>query len=139
MLEMTEAEHNKEKIIIKCNEDSLRDLWDNIKQNYIRIIEVPEEHNRKGHDKLFVIIIKNFSKMGDKIATKVYKAHTKLSKAQDKPMEKYAKTDINQTNKNSTQRTNIKSNKRKAITTTKTMRSLLDIIILVLGFSFSSV
>ena len=108
---------------MKRNENSLRDLWDNIKQNYIRIIEVPEEHNRKGHDKLFVIIIKNFSKMGDKIATKVYKAHTKLSKAQDKPMEKYAKTDINQTNKNSTQRTNIKSNKRKAITTTKTKRS----------------
>ena len=39
MVEFTAAEHNKEKRI-KRNEDSLRDLWDNIKCNNIRIIVV---------------------------------------------------------------------------------------------------
>ena len=39
-------------------------------------------------------------------------------------MEKYAKTAINQTNKNSTQRTTIKSNKRKAIITTETNKEI---------------
>ena len=34
MVEITEAENNKEKRI-KSNEDSLRDLWDNIKCNHI--------------------------------------------------------------------------------------------------------
>ena len=36
MVEITEAEQNKEKIT-KRSEDSLRDLWDNIKHNNIRI------------------------------------------------------------------------------------------------------
>ena len=36
MVEITETEHNKEKIT-KRSEDSLRDLWDNIKHNDIRI------------------------------------------------------------------------------------------------------
>ena len=34
MVEITEAEHNKEKRI-KSNENCLRDLWDNIKCNHI--------------------------------------------------------------------------------------------------------
>ena len=34
MVEITEAENNKEKRI-KSNEESLRDLWDNIKCNHI--------------------------------------------------------------------------------------------------------
>ena len=38
MVEITEAEKNKEKII-KINDDSLRDLWDNTKHNNIRTIE----------------------------------------------------------------------------------------------------
>ena len=41
MVEFTAAEQNKEKRM-KRNEDSLRDLWDNIKRNNIRIIGVPE-------------------------------------------------------------------------------------------------
>ena len=36
MVEITEAEQNKEKIT-KRREDSLKDLWDNIKLNNIRI------------------------------------------------------------------------------------------------------
>ena len=40
MVEFTATKQNKEKRM-KRNEDSLRDLWDNIKRNNIRIIGVP--------------------------------------------------------------------------------------------------
>ena len=51
MVEITEAEHNKEKRI-KSNEDNLRDLWDNIKCPSIQIIGVPEEETKeKGRGK----------------------------------------------------------------------------------------
>ena len=50
MVEITEVEENKEKL--KRNEDSLRDLWDNIKCTNIRITGVPEEEEkRKGMKK----------------------------------------------------------------------------------------
>ena len=39
-------EHNKEKRM-KRNEDSLRDLWDNIKHTNIHIIGVPEGGERE--------------------------------------------------------------------------------------------
>ena len=44
--EITTAEQNKEKRM-KRIEDSLRDLWDNIKHTNIQIIEVPEEEEKK--------------------------------------------------------------------------------------------
>ena len=48
MVEITAREQNKEKRM-KGIEDSLRDLWDNIKRTNIRIIGVPEEkRKRKG-------------------------------------------------------------------------------------------
>ena len=51
-VEFTAAEQNKEKRM-KRNEDSLRDLWDNIKHNNIRIIRVPEgEEREKGPEKI---------------------------------------------------------------------------------------
>ena len=38
---------------MKRNEDSLRDLWDNIKHTNIRIIEVSEEEGKKkGSEKI---------------------------------------------------------------------------------------
>ena len=46
MVEFTAAEQNKEKRM-KSNEDSLRDLWDNIKHNNIHIIGVPEGDERE--------------------------------------------------------------------------------------------
>ena len=53
MVEFTAVEQNKEKRI-KRNEDSLRDLWGNIKRNNIRIIGVPEgEEKEKGPEKIF--------------------------------------------------------------------------------------
>ena len=45
MVEFTAAEQNKEKRM-KRNEDSLRDHWDNMKRNNIRIIGVPEGEER---------------------------------------------------------------------------------------------
>ena len=65
----------KKKIIIKRNEDNLRDLWDNVKRpniHIIQIIGVPEEDKKKGHEKILEdIIVKNFPKMGKDIATQV--------------------------------------------------------------------
>ena len=45
-MEITTTEQNKEKRM-KTIEDSLRDLWDNIKHTNIRIIGVPEEEEKK--------------------------------------------------------------------------------------------
>ena len=67
-------EQNKQKRM-KINEDSLRDLWDNIKCNNLHIIGVPEgEEREKGPEKVFEeIIVKNFSNMRKEIATQVRK------------------------------------------------------------------
>ena len=75
MVEFTAAEQNKEKRM-KRNEDSLRDLWDNIKHNNIRIIGVPEgEEREKGPEKIFEkIIVENFPNVGKEIATQVQEA-----------------------------------------------------------------
>ena len=75
MVEFTAAEQNKEKRM-KRNEDSLRDFWENIKCNNIRIIGVPEgEEREKGPEKIFEeIILKNFPNMGKEIATQVQEA-----------------------------------------------------------------
>ena len=52
MVGFTAAEQNKEKRM-KRNEDSLRDLWDNIKCNNIHVIRVPEREKReKGPEKI---------------------------------------------------------------------------------------
>ena len=61
---------------MKRNEDSLRDLWDNIKCKNIRILGVPEgEERQKGPEKIFEeIIVENFTNMGKEIATQVQEA-----------------------------------------------------------------
>ena len=46
MVKITYEEKNKVKRM-KITEDSLRELWDNIKHTNIRIIEVPEEEEKK--------------------------------------------------------------------------------------------
>ena len=53
MAEITSEEQNKVKRI-KRTEDSLRDLWDNIKHTNIWIIGIPEEEKKKkGYEKNF--------------------------------------------------------------------------------------
>ena len=53
MVEFTAAEQTKGKRM-KRNEDSIRDLWDNIKRNNIHIIGIPEgEEREKGPEKIF--------------------------------------------------------------------------------------
>ena len=70
-MEITTAEQNKEKRM-KRIEDSLRDLWYNIKHTNIQIIAVPEEEKKKGTEKIFEeIIIENFSNMGKEIVNQV--------------------------------------------------------------------
>ena len=61
-MEITTAEQNKEKRMRRI-EDSLRDLWDNIKPNNIRIVGVPEgEEREKGPEKIFEeTIVENYS------------------------------------------------------------------------------
>ena len=60
---------------MKRNEESLRDLWDNIKHNNVHIIGVREtEEREKGPEKIFEeIIAENLPNMGKEIATKVQK------------------------------------------------------------------
>ena len=72
MVKFTAVEQTKENRM-KRNEDSLRDLWDNIKSNNIRFIGVPEgEEREKGPEKIFEeIIVENFPNMGKEIATQV--------------------------------------------------------------------
>ena len=60
MVEITSEGLNKVKRM-KRTEDSLRDLWDNIKCTNIRIIGVPEEEKKKGYEKNFEEIIVEIS------------------------------------------------------------------------------
>ena len=98
MVEITIAEQNKEKRM-KRIEDSLRDLWDNIKCTNTRIIGVPEEEEKKkGTEKILEeIIVENFPNMGKEIDNQVQEAQSPI---QDKSKEKHSKTHINQTIKN---------------------------------------
>ena len=75
IVEITTAEQNKEKRM-KRIEDSLRDLWDNIKHTNIQIIGVPEELEKKREsEKIFEeIIVENFLNMGKEIVSQLQEA-----------------------------------------------------------------
>ena len=67
IVEITTTEQNKEKRMERI-EDSLRNLWDNIKRTNIWIIGVPEEEKKKGSEKISEeIIVENFPNMGMEI------------------------------------------------------------------------
>ena len=61
---------------MKRIEDSLRDLWDNIKRTNIRIIGVPEEEEKKKEtEKIFEEIrVENVPNMGKEIVNQVQEA-----------------------------------------------------------------
>ena len=71
-MEITTIEQNKEKKM-KRIEDSLRDLWDNIKCTNIRIIGVPEEEekNKRTEEIFEEIIVENFPNMGKEVVNQV--------------------------------------------------------------------
>ena len=98
IVEIITAEHNKEKRMRRI-EDSLRDLWDNIKCTNVRIIgDSEEEEKKKGTEKIFEeIIVENFPNLGKEIVNQVQEAQ---SHTQDKSKEKHTRTHINQTIKN---------------------------------------
>ena len=52
MVKRTSEEQNKVKRM-KRTEDSLRDLWDNIKGINIRSLRVPKEEMKKGYEEIF--------------------------------------------------------------------------------------
>ena len=58
-------QRGKKRKKIKRNDDSLRDLWDNVKCLNIQITGVPEEENKRK------VMRKYFPKMGKEIATQV--------------------------------------------------------------------
>jgi len=71
MVGKNEAERKEEKQI-KRNDDSLRDLGDNVKCPNIQIMGVPEEDKKKDQEKILdEIIVKNSPKMGKEIITQV--------------------------------------------------------------------
>ena len=76
MVEITSEEQNKVKRM-KRTEDSLRDLWDNIKHTNIQITGVPEEEEKKkGYEKIFEeIIVENFPNMEKEIVNQVQEVH----------------------------------------------------------------
>ena len=95
IVEITSEEQNKVKRM-KRTEQTLRDLWDNVKHTNIQIIEVPEEEEKKkGYEKNFKeITVENFLKGNSQSSPRGTK-----SPAQDKPKEKHIKTHTRQTNK----------------------------------------
>ena len=72
LVEITAVEQNKEERM-KRNEDSLRDLWNNIKCTNICIVGAPEgEEREKGPGKIFEeIIAEKFPNMGKETLTQV--------------------------------------------------------------------
>ena len=96
MVEITTEEHDKAKRM-KRAEDSLKDLWENIKHTNIQIIGVPEEEKKKEYEKFFEeIIVENFPNMEKESQSS---PRSTKSPIQDKPKKKHSKTHTNQTNK----------------------------------------
>ena len=77
MVEITSEEQSKLKRM-RRTEDSLRDLWGNIKCSTIQIIGVPEEEEtRKGYKKIFEEIVdETFPNMEKEIAKRYRESHT---------------------------------------------------------------
>ena len=75
MVEITSEEQNKVKRM-KRTEDSLGDLWDNIKHTNIQTLGVSEEEKKKKeYEKIFEeIIVENFTNMEKEIVSQVQEA-----------------------------------------------------------------
>ena len=66
---------------MKRIEDSLRDLWENVKCTNFRVIGVSEEEKKKGSEKIFEeIIVENFPNMGKEIVNQYQEADRKSTR-----------------------------------------------------------
>ena len=95
MVQIISEEQNKVKRM-KRTEDSLRDLWDNIKQTNIQIIGVPEEEEKKKGTRKFLKILQ--LKISPIWERKQSSPRGTKGPIQNKPKKKH-KTHTNQTNK----------------------------------------
>ena len=100
LVEVTDVEQKREKRL-KTNEGSLRELWENVKCNNIRIIGVPEgEEREKGTEKIFQeIIAENFPNMGKEPLSQIQEAQQvpyKIIPRRNTPRQ----THLNQTDQN---------------------------------------
>ena len=100
-MEIATTEQNKEKRM-KRIEDTIRDLWENIKHTNIQIIGVSEEEKeKKGTEKIFEeIIVENFPNIPGKGNNQSHLPANSESLIQDKSKEKHMKTHINEMIKN---------------------------------------
>ena len=80
MVEITSEEQNKGKRM-KITEDSIRDIWDNIKCTNIQIIGVPEEEEEKKESEKFFeeIIVENSPSMEKEKVNQLQEFHTGLT------------------------------------------------------------
>ena len=75
MVETTATEQNIEKRV-KINEDSLKDLWNNINTRTFTLKGSQEQNREKGPEKIFEeIIAENFPNMEKEIINQVLEAH----------------------------------------------------------------
>ena len=73
-MEITDVEQKRENRF-KINEDSLREIWDNVKHANICIIGVQEGEERKGQKKIFkYTIAESFPNMGKESLTQIQEA-----------------------------------------------------------------
>uniref|UniRef100_A0A9L0TL94 L1 transposable element RRM domain-containing protein n=1 Tax=Equus caballus TaxID=9796 RepID=A0A9L0TL94_HORSE len=110
--EIIQAEQKREKRITQ-NENSLRELWDNIKHANIRIIGVPEgEEKDKGAENLFVKIIQeNFPNLRKETDIQIQETQTAPNKRSTKrPTPRHIIIKMSKIK----DRENSKSSKRKA-------------------------
>ena len=94
-VEITAAEQNREKRK-KRNEDSPRDLWDNIKHEQLRYRGL--RRREKGSERIFEeIVAENFPIVGKEISNQVQEVQRAR---QDESKEKCTESHSNQTDKN---------------------------------------
>ena len=96
-MEITSEEQNKVKRM-KRTEGSLRDLWDNIKCNNIRIIGVPEEEKKRVWENFWRDYSWKFPQHGK--GNSQSSPRSTKTPIQDKPKVEHAETHTNQPNRN---------------------------------------
>ena len=95
-MEIMDAEQKREKRL-KTNEESLRELWDNVKCTSSHIVGASEGEEREGDRKIFQeITSKNFGNMGKNHSN----PGSTMSTIENKPKEEHPETHINQTDQN---------------------------------------